>query len=414
MPKVSAILPSEAWTAVMGKAFVKGSAATRPRFMTNEGPITNIIETAFKTTAAVINISCFLMPPCVFALIDLIATRRMIKMLIWNRRFKSARTDALVPRKPVMSSYINNAQILFFPSMAKLGAKQQFSVGENLLTETKARECTIPISRFLSLRLYPDNRPCNRFIAGLQKGLVFVYQGKEMIGEGTGFGVPIVRYGDKTYFPGSATMQIFQRNGSTVATKDYALNMVSEKTFGGAKIDNRLMHRLARLQEAIYQKHRQLSPIMLRSWHMSNRIGVRINFVQRKPIGDVLVTYQVDSQIVHVKADFRLTEKNRLQRIFLLNEQGARFFRKYYDSNNTVLFDEEIGAWEKVEADWACVSDKGREAGFRLWTVKDSILHRGREFLAGSLDWIGLDYEAGPDRTNFGYEIETFGSSKPK
>jgi hypothetical protein len=33
-------------------------------------------------------------------------------------------------------------------------------------------------------------------------------------------------------------------------------------------------------------------------------------------------------------------------------------------------------------------------------------MHRGREFLSGILDWVGLDYEAGPENLRFSYAIE--------
>jgi hypothetical protein len=34
------------------------------------------------------------------------------------------------------------------------------------------------------------------------------------------------------------------------------------------------------------------------------------------------------------------------------------------------------------------------------------MLHRGRELMKGSLNWIGLDYELDPEYYNFEYEIE--------
>jgi hypothetical protein len=47
--------------------------------------------------------------------------------------------------------------------------------------------------------------------------------------------------------------------------------------------------------------------------------------------------------------------------------------------------------------------------GFRLWTTKNSVLRRGREFLKGSLDWVGLDYEVNPATAVFEYLIEILG-----
>jgi hypothetical protein len=132
--------------------------------------------------------------------------------------------------------------------------------------------------------------------------------------------------------------------------------------------------------------------------------------MKAEAIGQIIITYHVSHRgIVKVKADFGLIQKRKLQKIFLLNEQGSTFFRKYHDSNGTVLFDSRIGTWERVDAGWATVSAPKNNVGFRLWRIKGSTLRSGREFLEGYLDWIGLDYEIGPDTTEFEYEIEILG-----
>jgi len=63
---------------------------------------------------------------------------------------------------------------------------------------------TLPLSASLRLRIYSDTRPFTWKTADLQKGLIFVCNGEEMVGEGTGFGVPVLKYLDDTYFSGSA------------------------------------------------------------------------------------------------------------------------------------------------------------------------------------------------------------------
>jgi len=288
----------------------------------------------------------------------------------------------------------------------------RLAIGEKLLTQTKKTEGTIPISEFLSLRLYSDTRPhCDR-IADLQKGLIFVYQGEELVGEGTGFGVPIARYQDKTYFPGSSTVQIFQKVDCITAIKKFSLDMIYELKFRKARIESTITRKLLRYLSELYQKHKHWRPILQQN--LLGHFGVQTNFVRTKPVGHVVVTYRVETSLIHVKADFKLLKKEGLQKVFLLNEQSSKHFRKYFDSNGAVLFDKHIDAWDNVEADWTCIYNESGEVGFRLWNAKDAILRRGREFLEGTLDWVGLDYEIGPEKTFFEYDIEVLENLKQK
>ena len=93
----------------------------------------------------------------------------------------------------------------------------------------------------------------------------------------------------------------------------------------------------------------------------------------------------------------------------MLNEEGAHFFRKYSDSAGLKLADKEIGIWDSVTAQSAKIADNQGRTGFSLKNVEGTVLRRGREFVKGRLDWIGLDYELNPEDDIFEYEIEIFG-----
>jgi hypothetical protein len=110
-----------------------------------------------------------------------------------------------------------------------------------------------------------------------------------------------------------------------------------------------------------------------------------------------------------VKLDLSLLERTKLGKIFVLNEQGAHFFRTYLDSENLRLDDEEIGAWNDVTSQSAKITNEQDKIGFSLKNIEGTKLRRGRELIKGSLDWIGLDYELDAEYSKFEYEIEVFG-----
>ena len=255
----------------------------------------------------------------------------------------------------------------------------------------EVKQATVPFSKNVALNIYSDTQPCNGLLGSIQKGLVLVQNGKELIGEGSGFGVPVTRYREKTYFPGSSTLQVLRQRDCAITIKQFTLNMVPEKWFRKARLENRTQRTLSNQIADLYRKHEPVRHTFetLRLKNLSRSIGVHTNFVKSKPIGNMNVTYHIKLPIVHVKADFEPLEKSSLRKISLLNEQSSQYFDKYWDSNGTVLHRERIDAWERVTADWACVSSNSGRIGFRLWQVKGAVLYRGRELLNGALDWVG-------------------------
>src|SRR3990172_9435963 len=208
-------------------------------------------------------------------------------------------------------------------------AELSLSEDYNLLTSEKH---TIPISSSVALDVYSNTKPCNLKIGNLQKGLIFTYDRTEKVGEGTGFGFPVLVYPKETYFSSSAEVWMKKTSGSIKIKKEFILNM-----------------------------------------------GVQSTFVKTVSIGKLPVTYEITNCAVNVKVDFRQLRKKHPRKIFVLNEQSASFFRRYADSQGSVLVDGQIGAWDTIDADWACLTDLKGRVGFRLWNVDGCVFRRGRE-----------------------------------
>lgn len=272
---------------------------------------------------------------------------------------------------------------------------------------SKIDKYTIPLSSSLALRIYSDTKPYNSHIADLQKGLILVHKGVETVGEGTGFGVPILLYSDETYFSGSSHVYLSRQKDFKIIRKEFSMDTVPRKIIRKATLENQKLRLILRYLAEAYQKHRHFRLLTLNS--LSRSMGVHTSFVKTAPAGKVIVTYGITQGRVQVKTDFSLLKRENLQKIFVLNEQGSRFFRRYLDSNGTKLVDKQIGAWKTIETEWASITDLQGRVGFRLRNAKNTVLRRGREFLKDCRDWVGLDYEVNPKNAVFEYEIEILG-----
>ena len=203
-------------------------------------------------------------------------------------------------------------------------------------------------------------------------------------------------------------MTLKRTHENSTATKEFILNLTSERTLRNTRVETKAIRRIRRHFDRLYKNHKHMRLIMFES--LLRHAGIRTEFVQKEPVGKATVTYTINPPFVKVKAKFNLARKEGVQKIYLLNEQSSLHFGKYYDSNGLELFNENIGAWETVNADWAYIHSAEDKIGFRLWKLPDATLRRGREFLNGVFDWAGLDYEAGPEKQSHEYNIELIGA----
>jgi hypothetical protein len=266
---------------------------------------------------------------------------------------------------------------------------------------------TFCISNSVSLRVYSDTEPHNLKISNLQKGLILVINGAEAVGEGTGFGLPVVVYSDETYFSGTSKLYVSQRGNCCVIVKEFTMDRIARNTFRNVTLENRAARRFIEHLSKLYQDHQRFRILTLKG--LTGRMNIGKEFMEAAPKGKITVTYTIEKRHVTVKACFQKLEKRGLEKTFMLNEQGTGFFRKYNDSLGTELMDGKIGAWDLVCGEWACLKTLKGEVGFRLWNVNDAVLRRGREFLEGSLDWVGLDYEISGKNDAFVYVIDVLG-----
>ena len=263
---------------------------------------------------------------------------------------------------------------------------------------------TFKMSDLAGIRVYSDTRPHKWKIANLQKGLVLLCDGTEMVGEGSGFGFPVLLCSDETYFSGTSKTSLSQRGNSWIIQKEFVMDRTVRNRFRNVNLENRKVRGFFGYLSNIYQTNPRFRFLALKK--LTGKMNISTTFVDSLSLGRVIVTYAMDKNHIRVRADFRHLETDGIQRIFILNEQGSRFFRTYADSDEIRLNDERIGAWDKIDASWASLIAPQSGLGFRLWKLQNCVLRRGREFLENSLDWVGLDYEVSPKTAVLEYVIE--------
>jgi hypothetical protein len=233
------------------------------------------------------------------------------------------------------------------------------------LLHPKPDPLSLPLSDHRAVRLYADTRPHTGKVARLQKGLVLVSDGQERIEEGFGFGLPLVEVDGQAYLSRSASVE---QIGNTLR-KRYELDTID--TPSGLL-------------------RRKYEPV--------------------PAIGTVVVSYTVAAGSIEVALDVSGLQAP-WDRIFLMNEQGARFFTRYEEPGLSVEGDA-FGKWQSTTSAEGCIVAHDRSVRFCVQTAEPINRYYGRErynqyYWVGvySLSWAGIDLELEPPLSHFEYQI---------
>ena len=230
----------------------------------------------------------------------------------------------------------------------------------------------LPFGDGLALRLYSDTRPLVGKIASLQKGLVLVQDGRELIQEGYGFGAPIVVYDGRAYLAREAEVEAVTR---TTLSKRFVIGIEDTWT------------------QLFRRKYRSV-----------------------EPLGEVLFTYSVSAPgILDVEVDFSgLTRVPDL--VYLPNEQGAGYFTLYSDSAGVARYFADVpdtpDRWIPTKEARTCFAAPARGLRFCVETEPGQAKFVGRErywqwrwsgiFV---LSWAGTDLELSKPQGTYRYRV---------
>ncbi len=254
----------------------------------------------------------------------------------------------------------------------------------------------VEIDGRFSARISPEQSPPGLKTSGLEKGLLLARDGRDLAEGGMGFGVPVVRYRDEMYFSKAATLSPAQSS----LTKIFFLDSVERLDVGGHVVGMGAAS-LARL----YRASRPLRQPIIKVGELANRlVPSKAEFKGVPSRGQVSIKFEAHLDRIRVSCNLAELDRRGCQGIFILNEQGPSFFRNYQDSSGRRLVDGGIGAWERVSADEASLSDVPSTFHFSLKQAADAKMWLGRE-AHGDVAWAGLIYELPPSLDSFVYDI---------
>lgn len=268
---------------------------------------------------------------------------------------------------------------------------------------------SIPLSGGLSLTIgdrssgseaYPTRR--------LQKGLL-LHHGRELTEEGVGFGVPILKRGLQTIFPGGVGLTERRRGPAWEVTAAFDMNLVERLARPGAEsLKSRSVYAAKDSLAALHRRSPRLrGPLTAASAALRRTFGWETVYEETEPSAVLKVTYTINGHegTIAVTVDMAGLSRDGVTEVVLMNEQGAHHFDRYEDSDGTVLQADEIGTWDEVTADRASFISSTHRVTFSLRQVAGARLHRGRELVGSRLAWSGFGYSLPPTLPTLGYVI---------
>ena len=276
---------------------------------------------------------------------------------------------------------------------------------------------SIPLSPGTALVIQEKDDPNPKYPSGrIQKGLVLWHDTIDLSEEGVGFGVPVLKRGHETVYPGSVRLHASGDGRTTLVESFYNLNIRERMYIGGKPVKGTALYRFRERFSRLHRRHPFLRTSLDRSNALIERaFPIRRAFEEGVSSGQASVEYRVDPgrQTISISLDLGHGRFDGRSEIFMMNELGASYFDEYHDSQGHHLKKKSIGAWEEVLSDEASFRDPAHWLSFTLAMIHGAKLFRGREFVPGKLAWAGLSYRLPEQATKFSYWIRIAGEARP-
>ncbi len=243
----------------------------------------------------------------------------------------------------------------------------------------------------------------------LRKGLLLHHENQELAQEGVGFGVPILKRGVQTIFPGGIELARQCRGPVCEVTAAFHMSLVEHLAGpGDARLKPQWLYAAKDSLAALHRRSPSLrGPLTATSTALRRTFGWVTRFEESGFHATVRVRYTIHTEEgkVHVAVDMTGLPQEGVTEAVVMNEQGARSFDRYRDADGTALQGKEIGTWDRVTAATASFVSTRHQVAFSLGQVDGAKLHRGRELIGSRVAWAGFGYSLPPTLQTFAYDL---------
>ncbi len=244
----------------------------------------------------------------------------------------------------------------------------------------------------------------------LQRGLLLSVDGTELAEEGVGFGVPILKRGITTVFPGAVALAERPLADGREVTAVFAMDLVERlSTADGGAVGSKALYAAKNSLAALHRRAPALrGPLTTASSALRRSLGWETTFAAEVSTMTLKATYTIleGSEGAHVAVAVELSGlPDDITEVVLMNELGARRFDRYIDAAGADLRGPAIGTWDLVSAARASFVCDSHRAAFSLAQVAGATLHRGRELIGTRLAWSGFGYSLPPSLGGFAYDL---------
>jgi hypothetical protein len=267
----------------------------------------------------------------------------------------------------------------------------------------------IPLFQGLSLKIGSAHSDGKSYpTAALQRGLLLLEQGEELAEEAVGFGVPVLKSGLRTIFPGVVSLTWLQEDGTWKITALYKLNLVERIS----RADNNAVK-----NKFIYAAKDSLAAVIRSLPILRGALTALSNLLRQlfgwetiyTPAGfstDLKVLYTVNTKTGGLGIEIDTSGlPPEISEVMLMNEMGAHAFDRYLEPSGICLEGQQIGCWDEVSAREAWFESSARRVAFHLSQVPGARLFRGRELVGSRLAWAGFGYSFAPSIQRFHCEL---------